>query len=85
MSTKHETLLQLVCMLPLLEQFNQLIKFSQSRNIIICDFVTALCTCQAQLFTNYQDDFYGFNILTNLNHDDSKLSLNTKEEHLVFE
>lgn len=92
-----QTLLGLACLMPMLEEMNRLIKFAQSRNIFVCDFVAALRHCQTELFTHYQDArtafesdiFYDFNALSDLTHDNIKMSwksdLNTMEEQLVFE
>jgi len=92
-----ETMLGLACLVPLLEQLNAVIKFSQRRNIFVCDFVAALKHCQKELFLNYcdgqfayqSDVFYDFNTLANLSHPDIKMAwkpdLNIMEEHLVFE
>lgn len=92
-----QTLLGLACLMPMLEEINRFIKFAQSRNIFVCDFVAALRHCQTELFTHYQDArtafesdiFYDFNALCDLTHDNIKMSwksdLNTMEEQLVFE
>lgn len=50
-----ETMLGLACLVPLLEQLNDVIKFSQRRNICVCDFVAAVKHCQKELFVNYCD------------------------------
>jgi hypothetical protein len=52
--------LGMTCLLPLLECINSLVKFAQSRNVFICDFVGALTICQAQLFEIYVDDGKAF-------------------------
>ena len=95
--TDVQSILGLLCLLPLVEQLNQLIKFAQGRNIFVCDFVAALRVCQAQLFTNYQDPrssylsdaFFDFNSLVDFTHDAIKMvwkeGLNTGDEQLVFD
>lgn len=92
-----ETLLGLACLVPLLELLNSVIKFSQRRNVFVCDFIAAVKQCQKDLFENYcdgnsayqSDQFYDFNALANFSHPNLKmgwkLDLNTMEEHLVFE
>jgi hypothetical protein len=50
----------MMCLLPLFECINSLVKFAQSRNVFICDFVGALTICQAQLFQMYVDDGKAF-------------------------
>lgn len=92
-----ETMLRLACLVLLVEQLNDVIKFSQRRNIFVCDFVASVKHCQKELFMNYcdggsmyqSDVFYDFNALLDFNHHDLKMSwkpdLNIVEEHLVFE
>jgi hypothetical protein len=52
--------LGMTCLLPLLECINSLVKFVQSQNVFICDFVGALTTCQAQLYEMYLDEGKAF-------------------------
>jgi hypothetical protein len=48
-------LLGLSCLLPLLEVMHALIKFAQGRDIFICDFVTIVKNCQANLYMMYSN------------------------------
>jgi hypothetical protein len=48
-----ETLLGLSCIIPLLELLQGLSKFTQSQQTFICDFISALKLCEANLFTIY--------------------------------
>jgi hypothetical protein len=46
-------LLSLACILPLLSIVHCLMRFSQSRDVYICDFFAALKVCQSQLATYF--------------------------------
>jgi hypothetical protein len=50
-----ETLLSLTVMIPLLECVNRLIKFAQQRHVYVCDYVTAVKVCQAELYERFVD------------------------------
>jgi hypothetical protein len=50
-----ELLLGLACILPMLEALNYLIKFSQHTTCFVCDMVTAVKLCQADLYSWYVD------------------------------
>jgi hypothetical protein len=43
----------LICFLPLLEAVHYLIKFSQQRDVFICDYLAAVKVCQGQLYSLY--------------------------------
>jgi hypothetical protein len=49
------TLLNLPCLLPLLESINSLMKFTQSRHVFVSDYVAAIKICQAELYMLYDD------------------------------
>jgi hypothetical protein len=49
------TLLALLCTLPLLECVNDLIKFTQSRDVFISNYVAAIKICQVDLYMMYMD------------------------------
>ena len=49
------TLLALPCVLPLLECVNDLMKFTQSMDVFILDYVAAIKICQADLYMMYVD------------------------------
>jgi hypothetical protein len=48
-------LLGLSCLLPLLEAINALIKFSQGKDVFMCDFMAIAKICLANLFMMYFD------------------------------
>ena len=48
-------LLALLCVLPLLECVNDLMKFAQSRNVFISNYVAAFKICQIDLYMMYMD------------------------------
>jgi hypothetical protein len=48
-------LLALHCVLSLLECVNDLMKFAQSRDVFILDYVAAVKICQANLYMMYVD------------------------------
>ena len=91
-----ETVLALTCLMPLLETLNGVIKFSQGRNIFMCDFVGAIGQCQIELFQNYCDHnlaftssaFSEFKQLLAFTHESIKFvvkeDLNSGEGQLVF-
>jgi hypothetical protein len=54
------TLLALPCVLPLLECVNDLMKFAQSRDVFISDYVAAVKICQADLYMMYVDSETSF-------------------------
>jgi hypothetical protein len=54
------TLLALPCILPLLECIQSLIKFAQSRNVFISDFIAAVKICQGELFEMYTNSSTSF-------------------------
>jgi len=54
------TLLTLSYLLPLLKVVNILIKFAQGKNIFICNFVTKIKICQANIFMMYFDPFTSY-------------------------
>jgi hypothetical protein len=45
----------LTCFLPLLETLHYLVKFSQQRDVFICDYLAAVKVCQGQLYSLYLD------------------------------
>jgi hypothetical protein len=47
--------LSLACIFPLLSIVHCLMKFSQSRDVYICDFLVALKVCQSQLANYFVD------------------------------
>jgi hypothetical protein len=50
-----EILLSLVCLVPMLEFFNALVKFAQLCDIFVCDFVATMKICQDDLNKLYVD------------------------------
>jgi hypothetical protein len=54
------TLLDLSYLLPLLGVVNILIKFAKRNNIFICNFVTIIKICQADIFMMYSDPFTSY-------------------------
>jgi hypothetical protein len=50
-----EVVLGLMYIMPTLEVINDLIKFAQSRDTFVCDFVGAMKMCSADLHTLYYD------------------------------
>jgi hypothetical protein len=54
------TLFSLPCILPLLESINSLIKFAQSGNVFISDFIAAIKICQGELYKMYCDSSSSF-------------------------
>jgi hypothetical protein len=71
-----EVVLGLLCIMPMLEVINDLIKFSQSRDTFVCDFVGAVKMCCAYLHTLYYDlekyineQFKGFANIINCSND----------------
>jgi hypothetical protein len=48
-------LIFLCCLLPMLEIIHALIKFAQKRDLLVCDYVVAIKTCQGQLYFHYVD------------------------------
>jgi hypothetical protein len=53
-------LLVLPCVLPLLECVNELMKFAQSRDVFIFDYIAAVKICQADLYMMYMDSETSF-------------------------
>jgi hypothetical protein len=49
------TLLALPCVLPLLECVNELMKFAQSRDVFISDYVATVNIYQVDLYMMYMD------------------------------
>jgi hypothetical protein len=49
------TLLALLCILRLLECVNDLMKFAQSQDVYILDYITIVYICQANLYMMYLD------------------------------
>jgi hypothetical protein len=45
----------LMYFLPLLETIHYLVKFSQQRDVFICDYLAAVKVCQGQLYSLYSD------------------------------
>jgi hypothetical protein len=89
----------LTCFLPLLETVHYLVKFSQQRDIFICDYLGAVKVCQGQLYTLYSDPqtcfrsdaFREMTDLLGCRHgtismvwETSVLDLNESGEHLAF-
>jgi hypothetical protein len=89
----------LTCFLPLLETVHYLVKFSQQRDIFICDYLGAVKVCQGQLYTLYSDPQTSFRSdafremtdLLGCRHgtismvwETSVLDLNESGEHLAF-
>jgi hypothetical protein len=72
-----EVVLGLMYIMPTLEVINDLIKFAQSRDTFVCDFVGVVKMCFADLHTFYYDpkkkytneQFKGFANLVNCNND----------------
>jgi predicted glycosyltransferase involved in capsule biosynthesis len=56
-----EVFLGLTCIIPMLELVQSLSKFAQNQDIFICDFVTIVKKCEAQLYQMYyyQQTIYG--------------------------
>jgi hypothetical protein len=54
------TLLALPCLMPLLDCVNSLMKFAQSSDVFVSDFVAAVKICQADLFMMYVDPSSSF-------------------------
>jgi hypothetical protein len=50
----------LTCFLPLLETVHYLVKFSQQRDVFICDYLAAVKVCQGQLYSLYSDPATSF-------------------------
>jgi len=50
-----EVVLGLICIMPMLEVINDLIKSAQNRDTFVCDFVKARMMCCANLHTLYYD------------------------------
>jgi hypothetical protein len=50
----------LSCFLPLLHTMNCLVKFSQQRDIFICDYMAAVRVCQAELYELYSNPATNF-------------------------
>jgi hypothetical protein len=50
-----EVMLGLSCIMPMLKRLNELIKFSQSRECFVCDFVIDVKLCQVDLYCWYND------------------------------
>jgi hypothetical protein len=46
-------ILGLPCILPMLEYVNGLMKFVQSRDVFMCDYITTVKHCQADLYKMY--------------------------------
>ena len=66
-----EVLLDLLCILPILEVVRSLIKIAQKWDIFLCDFIESLMLCEAELYRMYvdQDQKYidpGFSCFNNL-------------------
>ena len=49
------TLLALPCVLSLLECMNELMKFAQSKDVFISDYILTVKICQVDLYTMYMD------------------------------
>lgn len=49
------TLLALPCVMPMLESMDFLVKFAQSRNVFVSDYVAVVRICQAELHQMYSD------------------------------
>jgi hypothetical protein len=54
------TLLALPCVLPMLECVNNLMKFTQSRDVFISDYVATVKICQADLYMMYVESQTSF-------------------------
>lgn len=69
--------LGLAGLLPMLRSVHSLIKFSQSREVFVCDYVAAIQICVAEVQAMYvdevtafkQDLFWDFNALNEIRHD----------------
>ena len=57
-----EVLLSLMCFMLLLNAVHCLIKFSQSQDVFICDFLQAVKVCQSELAYKYIDGATTFNM-----------------------
>jgi hypothetical protein len=64
-------------MLPLLEAINVLIKFTQGRDVFICDFVVAVKICQVDLFMMY------YNLATFYQHEHFQLFCDVVENNFA--
>ncbi len=70
-------LLELAYIFPLLESMHVLIKFAQSKAVIICDLVVAIKVCQGDVYSMYYDQtskftinsFWAFKSLLELKHE----------------
>ena len=89
-------LLGMLALLPMLEAVDTLIQWAQKRDAFICDFVAALGTCQANLYTFYlnadttfrRDEFHAYNQVIQCSHEQILLkweaNLNLPCETLMF-
>ncbi len=73
----NHSLFGLVYIFPLLESMHVLIKFAQSKAVIICDLVVAIKVCQGDVYSMYYDQtskftinsFWAFKSLLELKHE----------------
>lgn len=64
-------------MLPLLEVVNALIKFTQERDVFICDFVVVVNICQIDIFMMYS------NLATSYQHEHFQLFCDVVENNFT--
>jgi hypothetical protein len=57
-----QVLLGLGCILPLLESIHALIKFTQIRDVYVCDLMVAIMVCQCDIYMMYCDETSKFTI-----------------------
>ena len=70
-------LLGMCCLIPLLESIDSLVKFSQGRNVFVCNMVATIKMRQGQLFSLYfdkttcysSDEFLSFKNLLDCSHE----------------
>ena len=75
--TDVQILVVLSGLLPLLKCVHSLMQFAQTRNVFVCDYVSAIQMCIAEVFSFYLDDhvafphdvFYDFKGLVNVKHE----------------
>ncbi len=54
------TILGLPCVLPMLESINALMKFVQTRDVFVCDYIITIKIYQANLYKMYNDPTTSF-------------------------
>jgi hypothetical protein len=54
------TILGLPCVLPMLESINALMKFVQTKDVFVCDYIAAIKIYQTNLYKMYNDPTTSF-------------------------